>query len=140
MKKMILKLLLVISVTTFAQSKDEISIHKVLDEQTSAWNQGKLEAFMQGYWRNDSLMFIGKTGITWGWQRTLDHYKRSYPDTTAMGKLSFDIIVVKKLSSEYFYVAGKWMLARGIGNLSGYYNLLFKKINGQWLIISDHSS
>ena len=137
---MILLQLFLISISGFAQSKDEISIRKILEEQTKAWNQGDIEKFMQGYWKNDSLMFIGKTGINWGWQKTLENYKRGYPDTTAMGKLSFDIILVKKLSSEYYYLVGKWMLARSIGNLSGYYNLLFKKINGQWFIIADHSS
>lgn len=140
MKKIILLQLFLISVSGFAQSKDEINIREILEEQTKAWNQGDIEKFMQGYWKNDSLMFIGKTGINWGWQKTSENYKRNYPDTMAMGKLSFDIILVKKLSSEYYYVVGKWMLARSIGNLSGYYNLLFKKINGQWFIIADHSS
>jgi hypothetical protein len=85
-------------------------------------------------------MFIGKSGINWGWQRTLENYRKGYPDTTAMGKLSFDIIVMKKLSPEYFYVVGKWMLKRSTGDLSGHYNLLFKNINGSWMIIADHSS
>jgi len=75
-----------------------------------------------------------------GWQKTLENYKRSYPDTTSMGKLSFDIILVKPLSKKYYYVVGKWMLKRSIGDLSGYYNLLFKKVNGEWVIIADHSS
>ena len=140
MKKIILLQLFLISISGFAQSKDEINIREILEGQTNAWNQGNIEKFMQGYWKNDSLMFIGKTGINWGWQKTLENYKRGYPDTTAMGKLSFDIILVKKLSSEYYYLVGKWMLARSIGNLSGYYNLLFKKINGRWFIIADHSS
>ena len=131
MKKIILLQLFLISISGFAQSKDEINIREILEGQTNAWNQGNIEKFMQGYWKNDSLMFIGKTGINWGWQKALENYKRGYPDTTAMGKLSFNIILVKKLSSEYYYVVGQWMLARSIGNLSGYYNLLFKKINGQ---------
>jgi ketosteroid isomerase-like protein len=140
MKKIILLQCFLISISGFAQSTDEINIREILEEQTKAWNQGDIEKFMQRYWKNDSLMFIGKTGINWGWQKTLENYKRGYPDTAAMGKLSFNIVVVKKLSSEYYYVVGQWMLDRSIGNLSGYYNLLFKKINGQWFIIGDHSS
>ncbi|MFI5188398.1 MAG: YybH family protein [Chitinophagales bacterium] len=140
MKKIILLFLLLISFTAFGQSKDEISIRKILDQQTKSWNRGDVEGFMQGYWKNDSLMFIGKNGINRGWQKTLNNYKRSYPDTTAMGKLSFEIILVRKLSGEYYYVVGKWMLQRSIGDLGGYYNLLFQKINGRWLIIADHSS
>ncbi len=140
MKKIFFSLALFISVIALAQSRDEVSIRKVLNEQTRAWNDGNLEEFMQGYWKNDSLMFIGKSGINWGWKKTLENYKRGYPDTATMGKLSFNIIVVKRLSSEYYYVVGKWMLTRSVGNLSGYYNLLFKKIKSQWVIIADHSS
>jgi len=57
-----------------------------------------------------------------------------------MGKLSFNILQVKKLSNEYYYVVGKWMLKRTVGDLSGHYNLLFRKINGKWVIVADHSS
>jgi len=124
----------------FSQATDEFTIRKVLDSQTESWNKGDIKGFMQGYWKDDSLMFIGKNGIHWGWQTTLENYKKNYPDTAAMGRLSFDIILVKKLSPEYFYVVGKWMLSRSIGDLSGHYNLLFKKINGQWFIIADHRS
>jgi ketosteroid isomerase-like protein len=131
---------LLLSLFVLAQSKEEISIRNILNNQTKAWNRGNLEEFMQGYWKNDSLMFIGKNGINWGWQKTLENYRRGYPDTAAMGKLSFNIIVVKKLSPEYYYVVGKWTLNRSIGDLSGHYNLLFRKIKGQWLIVADHSS
>jgi hypothetical protein len=140
MKIIIILPLIVISSIAVAQSDDESSIRKILDQQTISWNRADIEGFMAGYWKDDSLMFIGKNGITWGWQKTLNNYKKSYPDSTTMGKLAFDITIVKKLSPEYYYVVGKWTLARSIGNLSGYYNLLFKKINGQWFIIADHSS
>jgi ketosteroid isomerase-like protein len=123
-----------------AQSRDEKEIRQLLTTQTAAWNQGNIEGFMQTYWKSDSLMFIGKNGIKWGWQTTLNNYKKSYPDTTAMGKLSFDILQVKKLSTEYYYVVGKWMLKRTIGDLSGHYDLLLRRIKGRWYIIADHSS
>jgi hypothetical protein len=136
-----------VPVWLFSQSKsggpagsDEIAIREILNQQTKAWNRGDITTFMQGYWKNDSLMFIGKSGISWGWEKTLEHYKRAYPDTTAMGELSYEIILTKQLSPEYYYVVGKWMLTRRIGNLGGYYNLLFRKLNGKWFIVADHSS
>ena len=140
MKKIFLLPVLAFSLVALAQPGDAVSIRKVLDEQIKEWNNGNIEGFMQGYWRNDSLMFIGKSGINWGWQKTLDNYRKNYPDTIAMGKLSYDLILVKELSPEYYYVVGKWMLIRSIGNLGGHYNLLFRKLNGQWFIIADHSS
>lgn len=95
---------------------------------------------MQGYWKSDSLKFIGKSGITYGWRATLENYKKSYPDTAAMGKLKFDLLEVKRLSVMYFFVIGKWHLARTDGDLKGYFTLLFKKIKGTWVIVADHSS
>lgn len=132
--------LLILTVNGFCQSKDETAIRQLLHAQDEAWNRGDLEGFMQGYWKHDSLMFIGKSGITYGWQQTLDHYKKGYPDTAAMGKLHFEYIEIKRLSAEYFFVTGKWYLSRTIGNLNGSFTLLMQKIKGVWVIVKDHSS
>jgi ketosteroid isomerase-like protein len=123
-----------------SQNKEEKLIKQLLLEQTKSWNKGDIEGFMQTYWKSDSLMFIGKSGVKWGWKTTLENYKKGYPDTAAMGQLSFDILQIKKLSPEYYYVVGKWMLKRTIGDISGHYNLLLRKIKGRWLIVADHSS
>ena len=119
---------------------DDAEIRNLLTRQTQAWNAGNIQGFMQTYWQSDSLMFVGKEGVTWGWKNTLEHYKKSYPGKAAMGELSFDIIKLKRLSDQYYFVVGKWMLKRTAGNLSGHYNLLIQKINGEWKIIADHSS
>ena len=131
---------LFISSVVSAQSSDEAAIRQLLEQQTAAWNKGDLNEFMKGYWQNDSLMFIGKSGISYGWTNTLNNYKKGYPDTAAMGKLTFNLVLLKPLSPEFFHVVGKWNLERTIGNLSGHFTLLFRKIDGQWWIISDHSS
>jgi|SRR5688572_26511329 ketosteroid isomerase-like protein len=140
MKKLIFIPCLFFFLVSFAQSKDESTIRNILNEQTTAWNRGDLEAFMKGYWDNDSLQFIGKSGVTYGWKNTLNNYKKGYPDTAAMGKLSFDILLVKRLSNDYYHVVGKWYLHRSIGDLNGHYTLLFRKIEGKWVIVADHSS
>lgn len=140
MKALLTCLALFISVSLFSQSKDEPEIRSVLAKQTESWNKGDIESFMTTYWHSDSLMFIGKNGIKWGWQTTLDNYKKNYPDTTVMGKLDFNILLIKKLSADYYYVVGKWHLKRSIGDISGHYDLLFRKIKGKWFIIADHSS
>ena len=140
MRYLLVFLISMAAVAAQAQDKEARKIRNILSEQTASWNRGDLEGFMQTYLKSDSLMFIGSNGVKWGWQTTLDNYKKSYPDTIAMGKLSFDIIQIKKLSKKYYYVVGKWMLQRTIGNLSGHYNLLLEKIRGRWYIIADHSS
>lgn len=139
MKTMMLLLSLVCCSAAFAQN-DEAAIRGLMAEQTAAWNGGDLEGFMQTYWKSDSLLFVGKSGPTRGWQPTLDNYRRGYPDTAAMGKLSFNLLELRPLSPDHYFVVGKWMLQRTAGNLSGHFTLLLRKIKGQWKIIADHSS
>jgi len=141
MKKLFIGLFIIFSsVISHAQNMDELAIRKVLDKQVTAWNGGSIDEFMKTYWQNDSLMFIGKSGVTYGWQSIFENYKKHYPDTAAMGKLTFNLLEFKYLSPVFYFVAGKWHLQRSIGNIEGYFTLLFKKINGKWLIVVDHSS
>ncbi len=140
MKIILLSVFLSISFFSFSQSKDENAIRKLMDDQTIAWNKGDIDGFMQGYWKHDSLMFIGQSGVTYGWTNTINNYKKNYPNTDAMGKLTFTLIQVKKMSDKYYHVIGKWFLKRTIGDVGGHFTLVFEKIDGKWLIISDHSS
>ena len=140
MKKIFPLFFLFLSLTALSQSNDEKEVRKILNTQNDAWNRGDVDAFMVGYWESDSLMFIGSSGITYGYQNTLANYKKRYPDTAAMGKLTFTLIQIRQLSAEYIHVTGKWHLKRTVGDISGHFTLVFRKIAGKWLIISDHSS
>lgn len=144
MKAVILSLLMVSASTAcFAQLDFNLAqenIRKVLTQQQNAWNSGDIEAFMQGYWKSDSLAFIGSRGITYGWQATLENYKKSYPDTEAMGKLTFDILRVELIGYDTAFVVGRWTLKRKNDQPNGYFTLLWKKIDGAWVITTDHSS
>jgi uncharacterized protein (TIGR02246 family) len=122
--------------------KDKDAVRAVLQQQQQAWNEGDIESFMQSYWHSDSLAFIGKKGVTKGWQSTFDNYKKAYPDKATMGQLQFDIVSVESFSAATVFVIGKWNLKReeSKGDLGGYFTLVFKKINKQWVIVSDHTS
>lgn len=140
LKKLPFLLLVLITQNAFTQSKDEQAILKLLAAQVEFWNKGDIKHFMQGYWENDSLMFVGKNGVTYGYNKTLENYKKNYPDKANMGQLKFTLLSVNPLDNQYYSVIGKWELTRTVGNINGHYTLLFKKINGQWKIILDHSS
>lgn len=143
LKHLSLLLFVVIALTInplYAQHKTEQQILDVLETQDQAWNRGDLFGFMETYWNNDSLMFIGKSGVTYGWNNTLKNYQRGYPDTAAMGKLKFTLIRMEKQSCKKYVVVGKWQLFRTAGNLQGHFTLLMRKIKGKWKIVADHSS
>jgi ketosteroid isomerase-like protein len=139
MKKFILSILLLLS-SYLGFSQDKQAITKLMNDQQIAWSKGDMEGFMQGYWKSDSLMFIGKRGPTYGWQQTLDNFKKSYPDKAAMGKLTFRIDKVELLGARDAFVMGAWSLAREKDTPGGYFTLWFRKINGEWKIICDHTS
>ncbi|RYF51429.1 MAG: DUF4440 domain-containing protein, partial [Cytophagaceae bacterium] len=60
---------------TFAQTAaDRQTILGTLKRQTDDWNAGRVDSFMNGYWPSDSLTFVGKAGITYGYDATLANY------------------------------------------------------------------
>ncbi len=107
--------------------------------QELSWNSGDIKAFMEHYWKSDSLKFIGSKGVTRGWQKTLDNYLKSYPNKETMGILKFSIIESTQLSKENIYIIGKWELQKE-KPAGGHFTLLWKKIKGKWVIVSDHTS
>ena len=136
----LLMLFVVFSCSKNNFEKDKISVKAVMDKQAQCWSSGDIEGFMDGYWKSDSLRFLGRRGLTKGWQTTLDNYKKSYPDKQTMGKLKFTYISFEPLNDKQMFVVGKWALEREKDTLSGYYSLLWEKMNGQWKVIFDHTN
>ncbi len=135
-------LLLVLATSLMAQSKaDRKTILATLDRQTSDWNDGNIDSFMHGYWESDSLMFVGKNGVTYGYQNTYEGYLKRYPDRATMGTLKFTILHVSFPAKGAAFVVGKWYLTRPeVGDVGGHYTLLWRKIKRKWIIVCDHTS
>tara|TARA_R110002033_G_scaffold1014_1_gene9312 strand:+ start:2431 stop:2865 length:435 start_codon:yes stop_codon:yes gene_type:complete len=134
---------LIVSQISLAQSTEEQdikAIKSVLKEQRLAWSKDNIEEFMEGYWKSDSLKFYGSNGITYGWENTLERYKKAYPSEDHTGTLSFKINAVTKITDGAYYVLGEYHLKRNAGNADGIFMLVFKKIDGEWKIIAATSS
>lgn len=124
-----------------AANRDRRFILEALKRQTDDWNVGRIDRFMTSYWNSDSLTFVSKVGITYGYQATLANYKKRYPDRASMGTLKFDILQLDLLTPTMAYVIGRFQLTRPeIGNTDGHFTLLWRKIKNRWVIVSDHSS
>ncbi|GAB4019956.1 nuclear transport factor 2 family protein [Spirosoma sp. KCTC 42546] len=122
-------------------AKERRTILQILERQTSDWNSGRVDKFMNGYWVSDSLTFVGKAGVTYGYQATLANYKKRYPSRASMGSLKFDILQLDFLTPDVAYVIGRFHLTRPkIGDADGHFTLLWRKIKNRWVIVSDHSS
>ena len=139
-KTIALAALLFAYIFTSAQQKQIRQITNTIEQQRLAWNRGAIEGFMNSYWNDDSLMFIGKSGITYGWKQTLANYKRNYPDTVTMGHLDFKLIQFEKITASCFLITGKWHLKRSIGDVGGHFTLLMRRWGKRWVIVKDHTS
>ncbi len=137
MKALLLAFFVSVSFLAFGQEEE---IRKVMSDQEQCWNNGDLECFMQGYYKSDDLIFVGSSGPKYGWQVTLNNYKKSYPSNAAMGTLSFDLLRLIPLGKKNYLVVGKWSLQRESDNPNGHFSVVFEKIKGEWKIIADHSS
>ncbi len=144
MKRSLYLIVLTLSVTLsiVAQSdKESAAIRKVMDDQAAAWNRADIEGFMAiGYWKSDKLKFVSGNRVTVGWQPTLDNYKKTYGTVALMGKLTFSDLDITVLSKDAAFVVGSWSLVREKDNPKGKFTLLWRKIGGKWLIVTDHSS
>lgn len=121
-------------------ASDLEAIKAVMEMQEAAWSKGDLEQFMQGYWESDQLTFIGSRGLSYGWETTMNNYKKGYPDKSAMGTLSFEILELRSLSPEYCYMIGQYTLIREEDDdLGGYFTLLWRKVNGEWKVVADQT-
>lgn len=140
MRILLLACSLLLTSSIFAQTTDETSIRDLLQKQQEDWNRGNIEAFMQGYWQSDSLMFIGSSGVTYGFKNTWERYKKNYDSRDKMGELKFDLLHVNRLANDVYMVVGKWHLKRTVGDVGGIYTLILRKIGGKWVITSDHTS
>lgn len=119
---------------------DKVEIKIAMEKQVKCWSNGDLDGYMDGYWKSDSLRFLGRKGLRKGWQTTLNNYKKAYPDKSAMGKLIFKNISFEPLNNKQIFVVGEWALEREKDTLSGYYSLIWEKIDGQWKVIFDHTN
>jgi beta-aspartyl-peptidase (threonine type) len=127
------------------EARDELEegIKHLLVSQVEAWNHGKLEVFMQGYWQSPDLTFFSGANVTKGWQPTLDHYRQRYQsEGREMGKLEFQDLKIDLLSRRSAVVTGRWQLTMSDGKQPhGLFTLVVKRMAPEgWRIVHDHTS
>ena len=115
-------------------------IQSVLTAQQDAWNRGDIAAFMNGYARSASTVFVSPDEVSRGWETVRDRYRVKYSDRTKMGTLSFSEIEVTMLSPDAAVVLGRWRLKRTNDQPQGRFTLIFKRLPEGWRIVHDHTS
>jgi beta-aspartyl-peptidase (threonine type) len=122
-------------------SPESDAIREVLTRQQTAWNAGKLEDFMAGYWHSPDLTFFSGKDVQRGWDATLERYRKRYQaEGRDMGKLTFSELQIEVLGSDSALVRGRWQVVTSKETLGGLFTLVFKKLPEGWRIVHDHTS
>jgi uncharacterized protein (TIGR02246 family) len=121
-------------------SNSVAEIESVLTTQQDAWNRGDIDAFMNGYAKSASTVFVSEDEVTRGWETVRDRYRERYSDHAQMGTLTFSDTEVTMLSSDAAVVLGRWKLKRATDEPHGRFTLIFKRLPEGWRIVQDHTS
>jgi ketosteroid isomerase-like protein len=118
------------------------AIRAVLDAQVLAWNTGKLEDFMNGYWNSPELTFVSAGRKVMGYDATLERYRRTYQsDGKEMGKLTFGDLEIMPLSNDTAFVRGQFQLVMSDAReLGGRFTLVLRQFAEGWKVVHDHTS
>ena len=122
---------------------DATAIEAVLHRQQSAWNRGDIETFMaEGYWRSAELSFYSGGRVSKGFDSVLAGYIRRYREGGAeTGQLEFSELDIDVLSADAAVVRGRWDVDFAAKtDVGGLFTLIFRKTDGAWRIVHDHTS
>ena len=115
-------------------------IRSVLRAQQDAWNRGDIDAFMNGYARSRSTIFVSEDTVRRGWETVRDRYRKKYSDRAKMGLLTFSDLEITSLGPDAAVVLGRWKLKRAQDQPHGRFTLIFRKTADGWRIVHDHTS
>lgn len=123
---------------------DKIDEGKILDnfkKQENCWNAHNIECYMEAYAKNLPIQTASRGGLTFGYDNIISDYKKYFPKDK-MGSLFFDRFNMRRLADDIYFVTGQFNLKfSDREQLSkGWFSVTAKKINGDWFLITDHSS
>lgn len=117
----------------------ETKIGALIEQQATDWNNGDIDAFMNVYWKSEQLTFSSGGEITRGFNATMARYKKRYPTSAEMGKLTFSELEFQPLDTSAMQVLGVWNLQRDLP-IGGRFTLVFRHFPDGWKIVHDHTS
>ena len=115
-------------------------IRSVLRAQQDAWNRGDIDAFMNGYARSRSTIFVSEDTVRRGWETVRARYRKKYSDRAKMGLLTFSDLEITTLGSDAAVALGRWKLKRAQDQPHGRFTLIFRRLPEGWRIVHDHTS
>lgn len=116
----------------------EAELDRMMHDSADAWTADDLDAFMLAFHNSPDLTFAIPTGITKGWQPLKERYAKSIHKSN----LWFTDIETTVITADTALVFARFhnVMKEDESYATGLTTLLCKKIDGNWVIVHDHSS
>lgn len=118
------------------------TIQALLNQQMNDWNQGDLNAFLNGYWKSPKVVFQSGDDRFDGWDLVRERYLKRYgKNAKSMGKLQFEGLEIELLGTSDAFARGRFRLETADGKKpTGLFTLILHQFPEGWKIIHDHTS
>ncbi len=118
------------------------AVQAMLDSSAVAWNEGRIEGFMDDYVDSPSTTYIGGTGLVEGWDGIRERYAPLFQPGAERDSLRFVDLKLRRLSATLTLATARYILygEDGRTTASGPFTLVLRKVGREWRIIHDHSS
>lgn len=117
------------------------AVRSMLDESAAAWNDGRIDGFMDDYLVAPTTTYIGGPGLIIGYDGIRERYAPLFEPGAERDSLRFESLRVRGLGPMYGLATARWVLHRdGVVTGSGPFTLVVRRTGTGWQIIHDHSS
>lgn len=123
------------------EERDADEVVAVLRAQQDAWNAGDIAGFLDGYVRDEGLVFTSGAKVRRGFEETRKKFESRYGTSKdTMGHLEFEIESVQHMGADGAVVLGRWELTKTAEAGDGIFSVIFARTNEGWKIVHDHTS
>ena len=118
------------------------SVQTMLDSSAVAWNEGRIDGFMDDYLNSPTTTYVGAAGLLEGWDAIYERYAPLFEPGAERDQLRFVDLKVRRLSATLALATARYILSdeEGRTTASGPFTLVLQKFGLDWRIVHDHTS
>jgi len=119
---------------------DHQRIRTLFELSCAAWNRGNIDGYLAAYWHSDKVRWVSEGTVRYGFETIAAACKARFDSPDNMGRLEVADLEIQFLGERDALVFGAWTQTTHTAGPHGVFTVHLKRIEGEWLIVSDHSS
>ena len=140
-----LSLIALLAITLPASAEDDkadvaAAVRSVMAATREAWNRGDLAGYMAGFARSERTRHIFNRDVTVSHSAIEARFRSRYPDPSSMGTISNSDLDISVLAPDAASAFAHWTFERDGKTFAGVFTLIFRRLDGRWVIVHDHST